>query len=153
MGVEGQPHATATSIPGKDPISILHEAGWTPGPVWMGGKSRPHRDSIPDRPARSPSAFKYELCLDLPIIGRLAILVSIYLHTKLLSSADCGAAENLHGPQHRCEHIISRKAKNFRVVSKPLSTWSLCTPVVVNFKESHMVHIQQIIYMIARNNF
>ena len=26
-----------------------------PGPVWTGGKSRPHRDSIPDRPARSQS--------------------------------------------------------------------------------------------------
>jgi len=34
--------------PGKDPVPILHEA---PGSVWTGGKSRPHRDSIPDRPA------------------------------------------------------------------------------------------------------
>jgi len=38
--------------PGKDPEPILHAAGWAPGPVWMGGKSRPHWDSIPDRPAR-----------------------------------------------------------------------------------------------------
>ena len=37
-------------IPGKDPVPILQEAGWAPGPVWTGGKSRPHRDSIPDRP-------------------------------------------------------------------------------------------------------
>ena len=49
----GQPHAPAASTPGKDPVLILHEAGWAPGPVWTGGKSRPHRDSIPDRPARS----------------------------------------------------------------------------------------------------
>ena len=29
--------------------------GWVaPGLVWTGGKSRPHRDSIPDRPAPSP---------------------------------------------------------------------------------------------------
>ena len=41
--------------PGKDPVPILQEAGWAPGPVWTGGKSRPHRDSIPDRPARSLS--------------------------------------------------------------------------------------------------
>ena len=40
-----QPHFT----PGKDPVPILQEAGWAPGPFWMGGKSRPHRDSIPDR--------------------------------------------------------------------------------------------------------
>ena len=31
-------------IPGKDPVPILQEAGWAPGPVWTGGKSRPHRD-------------------------------------------------------------------------------------------------------------
>ena len=36
------PHST----PRKDPVPILQEAGWTPGPVWTGGKSRPHRDSI-----------------------------------------------------------------------------------------------------------
>jgi len=32
------PHFT----PGKDPVPILQEAGWAPGPVWTGGKSRPH---------------------------------------------------------------------------------------------------------------
>ena len=46
-----RPHFT----PGKDPVLILREAGWAPGPVWTGGKSRPHRYSIPDRPARSQS--------------------------------------------------------------------------------------------------
>ena len=40
-------------IPGKDPVPILQEAEWAPGPVWTGEKSRPHRDSIPDRPACS----------------------------------------------------------------------------------------------------
>jgi len=44
--------------PGKDPIPILQEAGWAPGPVWMGGKSRPHRDSIPKCPARSQSLYQ-----------------------------------------------------------------------------------------------
>ena len=44
--------------PGKDPVPILQEAGWAPGPVWSGGKSRPHRDSIPDRPARSQSLYR-----------------------------------------------------------------------------------------------
>ena len=44
-----RPHFT----PRKDPVPILQEAGWASGPVWTGGKSRPHRDSIPDRPARS----------------------------------------------------------------------------------------------------
>ena len=33
--------------PGKDTVPIVQEAGWAPGPVWTGGKSRPHRNSIP----------------------------------------------------------------------------------------------------------
>ena len=35
-----RPHFT----PGKDSVPILQEAGWAPGPVWTGGKSRPHRE-------------------------------------------------------------------------------------------------------------
>ena len=31
----------STLLPGKDPVPIVQEAGWTPGPVWTGGKSRP----------------------------------------------------------------------------------------------------------------
>ena len=61
MEVGGQTHAPAASNPGKDPVPILQEAGWAPGPVWTGGKSRPHRDSIPDRPARSAVAIPTEL--------------------------------------------------------------------------------------------
>ena len=49
-----RPHFTA----GKDPVPIVQEAGWAPGPVWKGGKSRPHGDSIPDRPARSQSLYR-----------------------------------------------------------------------------------------------
>ena len=49
-----RPHFT----PGKDPVPILQEAGWAPGPIWTGGKSRPHRDSIPDCPACSQSLYR-----------------------------------------------------------------------------------------------
>jgi len=53
MGVGAQPHVPVASTPGKDPVPIVQEAGWAPGPAWTGGKSRPHRDLIPNRPARS----------------------------------------------------------------------------------------------------
>ena len=49
-----RPHFTTA----KDPVPILQEAGWAPWPVWAGGKSRPHRDSIPDRPAPSQSLYR-----------------------------------------------------------------------------------------------
>ena len=44
--------------PGKEPLPIVQEAGWAPRPVRTGGKSRPHRDSIADRPARSHSLYR-----------------------------------------------------------------------------------------------
>jgi len=39
-----RPHFT----PEKDPVPILQESDWAPGPIWTGGRSLPHRDSIPD---------------------------------------------------------------------------------------------------------
>jgi len=57
-GVSGQQHAPAALTPGKDPVPVLQEAGWAPGPVWTGGKSHPHLDSIPDRPACSQSLYR-----------------------------------------------------------------------------------------------
>ena len=49
-----RPHFT----PAKYPVPVLQEAGWAPGPVWTGGKFRPHRDWIPDRPARNQSLYR-----------------------------------------------------------------------------------------------
>jgi len=49
VSITPRPHFT----PGKDPVPILLDAEWTPGPVWTGGGSRRHRDLIPDRLARS----------------------------------------------------------------------------------------------------
>jgi len=55
MRVGGQPHTAAASTPRKDPVPIVQEAGWAPGPVWTGVKSRLNWDSIPDRPAHRQS--------------------------------------------------------------------------------------------------
>jgi len=49
-----RPHFT----PGEDPVPIVQEAGWAPGPDWTGEKSRSNRDSIPDLPARSQSLYQ-----------------------------------------------------------------------------------------------
>ena len=62
MGVGGvslKPRPPTT--PGKDPVPILDEGGWAPGPVWTGGISIPHLDSIPDLAVRSPFAIPTEL--------------------------------------------------------------------------------------------
>jgi len=57
VGSTPRPHFT----PGKDPVPILQEVGWAPGPIWTGGKSHPHRDSIPNRPARCSVDIPTEL--------------------------------------------------------------------------------------------
>jgi hypothetical protein len=34
--------------PGKDPVPIVEETGWAPGPVWIGAENlSSHRNSIP----------------------------------------------------------------------------------------------------------
>ena len=50
--------------PGKDLVPIVQEAGWAPGPVWMGRKARPHRDSILEFPARSQSEIYFHLLVE-----------------------------------------------------------------------------------------
>jgi hypothetical protein len=45
--------------PRKDPVPIVHEAGWAPGPVWTGAEYlTPTRIRSPDRAARSQSLYR-----------------------------------------------------------------------------------------------
>ena len=71
-----RPHFT----PRKDPVPIVQEVGWAPGPVWTGGKFRPHRDSIPDRPARSQSLYRLSY--------RAHVIESIHFWKSLLICGD-----------------------------------------------------------------
>jgi hypothetical protein len=45
--------------PGTDPVPIVQEAGWAPGPVWTGAENlAPTGIRSPDRPARSQSLYR-----------------------------------------------------------------------------------------------
>ena len=45
--------------PGKNPVPIVQEAGWAPGPVWTGGENlAPTGIRSPNRPARSESLYR-----------------------------------------------------------------------------------------------
>ena len=57
-GVEWSAASPGRTLPPGKTVPILQEAGWAPVPVWKGGKSRPHRHSIPDRPVRSQSLYR-----------------------------------------------------------------------------------------------
>jgi hypothetical protein len=55
----GQQHAPAALPSGKDPVPIVQEAGWAPGPFWTCAKNLASTGSrSPDRPARSQSLYR-----------------------------------------------------------------------------------------------
>ena len=57
-GVGDQRHALAALVPEKDPVPIVQEAGWAPGPVCTCAENiAPTGIRYPDRPARSQSLY------------------------------------------------------------------------------------------------
>jgi len=77
-----------TLPPGKDPVPILQQAGWALEPVWTGGKSRPHRDSTPNRPARSQSLFRlsYRAHVEVMFLAEIEPYFKAVMAVKLDSS-------------------------------------------------------------------
>ena len=64
-GGGGQRPAPAALPPGKDPVPIVQEAGWAPGPVWTCAENfAPTGIRSPDRPVRSESLYyrAYDTC-------------------------------------------------------------------------------------------
>jgi hypothetical protein len=58
-GVGAQRHVPAAFTPGKDPVPIVQEAGWAPGPVWIGADNlAPTGIRFPELPARSESLYR-----------------------------------------------------------------------------------------------
>jgi hypothetical protein len=75
-GVGGQRHAPAALPPKKDPAPIVQEAGWAPGPVWMGAENLAAIGiRSPDRPARS------EIQGYIPIYPKFSILYTSHSNT------------------------------------------------------------------------
>ena len=74
-------------IPGKDQVPIVQEAGWAPGTVWKGGKSRPHRDSIPDHPARSQSLYRLNYPAHTHIYTYIHTYKHVNIHTQIYTCA------------------------------------------------------------------
>jgi hypothetical protein len=60
VGGEGSASSPGRSLPPeKDPVPIVQEAGWAPGPVWTGAENlAPTGIRSPDRPARSQSLYR-----------------------------------------------------------------------------------------------
>ena len=52
-----------------DPVPIVQEAGWAPGPVWMNAENfAPTGIRSPDRPARSESLYRLSYPGPFPVL-------------------------------------------------------------------------------------
>ena len=81
-----RPHFT----PEKNPVLIVLEAGWPPGPVWTEENLAPTGFRSPDRPARTRSLYRlsyraYNSVGTVLQIGRMVLLL-LYRQTSLLHS-------------------------------------------------------------------
>ena len=94
-----RPHFT----PGKDPVPILQEAGWAPGTVSTGGKSRRHRDSIPDRPVRSQSLYRrsYPVHNNNNNYNIIIVLLAQYCSGDKIEKNEMGGACSAYGGEER----------------------------------------------------
>jgi len=143
MWVGGQPHAPAASTPGKDTVPILQKVGWASGPVWTGGKSRPHRNSIPLYRLSYPGHGFVSLCLIFPTLKHTESLVSRITHfncTHFFLRVTLPILQ--HSSQSNLEHInlfsnlfywIAISANNYKEV------YSILRPALfnVNTKKLH----------------
>jgi hypothetical protein len=89
--VGGQHHAPADLTPGEDPIPIVQEAGWVPGPVRICAENfASTRIRYSDLPARSDSLYQLTYsgsCLSHYIINIVKILILNYLHSSTKETA------------------------------------------------------------------
>jgi len=65
--------------PGKDPVHVVEEAGWAPGPVCTGGKSRPHRDFL----------FSFVYMDSFDITEQFSLLTRLACGHKTCSMTEC----------------------------------------------------------------
>ena len=68
-GGEGSASRPGRSLlPGKDPLPIVQEAGWAPGPVWTGAENLdPTGIRSPDCPACSQTLYRLSYPAHTPV--------------------------------------------------------------------------------------
>jgi hypothetical protein len=75
--------------PGKDPIPIVQEVRWAPGPVWTGGKFRSTGIRFADHSARSQSMDGRVVFINsrTPLIWTLVIRIRLALRVNLVENS------------------------------------------------------------------
>jgi hypothetical protein len=88
--VRGQRHAPPALYPGKDPVTIVQEAVWSPGSVWTGAENLDHTGfRSPDHPGRSQSLYRLCYTDHGPIVrGAEIYVVSSIIHKYMYLKFD-----------------------------------------------------------------
>jgi hypothetical protein len=108
-------------IPGKDPVLILQEAGWDPGPFWTGADNLvPIGMRFPDRPA----------CSNWAIPARTAQLYrNIILHVCMgVKLGVLPQTKTTNSIRHVHPVVLTELSSSWRVTNKILYFYCFVTP-------------------------
>ena len=99
-------------IPGKDPVPIVQEAGWAPGPVWTGAENlAPTGIWSPDRKACSQSL--YQLCYPAHLKWCTLVIIFccswIYYHNHSRLQETRNRMLFNHQQYNTCLHTVSKR--------------------------------------------
>ena len=98
--------------PGKDPVPIVQEAGWAPGPVWTAAENlAPTGIRSPNRPPRSESLYR----LSYPNPRTLPLVHLVTFHFTLFTGNFCVLLNNLN--------IKMCQTSKFRLSFRENNTW------------------------------
>jgi len=107
-----------TLPPGKTRYPFYRKAGWAPQPVWTGGKSRSHRNSIPDCPAHNHSL--YRLSYRAHVMAELYICIIILFVYHYVSTSTTGMRRWKNEIVKVWKYLIPRRATETGTVHKIL---------------------------------
>jgi hypothetical protein len=111
---------TRPSYPENDPVCIVQEIGWAPGPVWTGAEYRaPTRIRYRDRPA--PSEFPYRL--HYPVPPRRA-----HAHTRRFPCPHHEKTRGERGIAPLIHNLGTRRGSVVYFTPRPLFSWER-TPI------------------------
>jgi hypothetical protein len=151
-GGGGQPHASAASTPGKDWVPIVQEAGWAPGSVWTGGKSRPHRHSIPDRPARSESLYRLGYSAHFLFIKLINILDFFKYISLSLTSYNYAQDRRKFTIEAACGVFSGVEAKHMHERTQHSRTLLAATTIFSEYLKDYFCHQGTSVRLVLKNS-
>jgi len=124
VSVTPRPPCTA----GKDPVPIVQEAVWAPGPVWTGVENlAPTGIRSPDRPARSQSLYRLNYPAHLYERSKRKIRVfMVTLSSLVIEIRRFESTYILHLQESRTPSFLKMKAIRFSETSETRKSYKQC---------------------------